>query len=209
MDWPKRARSKLNIQFRGIFQNRSIFSLMWAFRPYSNIMGMWAQGADDRDDPTPRILHYVFGWLKIGLGIGISCKLIIGDGLYGYVCRLSIHHYGGGLRPPPQQWGGRGGKHIRTTYPQRFTYNIHLHQVLVVGRFVWLGNRLLVFLTLQIIKKNYLSILHQKSTYIGPSLPIWVQCIPYHGRQTIGSSPVLGRGSPPTRMPQVRDSGYI
>ena len=29
----------------------------------------------------------------------------IGDYLYGYVCRLPIHHYGGGLRPPPQQWG--------------------------------------------------------------------------------------------------------
>ena len=23
-----------------------------------------------------------------------------------YVCRLPIHHYGGGLRLPPQRWGG-------------------------------------------------------------------------------------------------------
>ena len=31
----------------------------------------------------------------------------VGDGLYGYVCQLPIHHYGGRLRPPPQQWSRR------------------------------------------------------------------------------------------------------
>ena len=29
----------------------------------------------------------------------------IGDYSNGYVCRFPIHHYGGGFRPPPQQWG--------------------------------------------------------------------------------------------------------
>ena len=28
---------------------------------------------------------------------------------FSYVCHLTIHHNGGGLRPPPQQWGGRLG----------------------------------------------------------------------------------------------------
>ena len=30
--------------------------------------------------------------------------------------------------------GWKGGKHSHTTYPQRFTYNIHPHQVPVAGR---------------------------------------------------------------------------
>ena len=85
--------------------------------------------------------------------MGMSCKLIIGDRLYGYVCRLSIHHYGfpkngahaGGTRPIVVEaaegrlhnGGWKGGKHSHTTYPQRFTYNIHPHQVPVVCRFVF------------------------------------------------------------------------
>ena len=121
--------------------------------------------------------------------MGISCKLIIGDGLYGYVCRLSIHHYGGGLRPPPQQWGGclrrpphccglhnggwKGGKHSHTTYPQRFTYNIHPHQVLVVGRFFVFVQKTtsVIFERTNHQKSIFMRIFHQKSTYIGPSLP--------------------------------------
>ena len=33
--------------------------------------------------------------------------------------------------------GWKGGKHSHTTYPQRFTYNIHPHQVPVVGRLLF------------------------------------------------------------------------
>ena len=32
--------------------------------------------------------------------------------------------------------GWKGGKHSHRTYPQRSTYNIHPHQVPVVGRFL-------------------------------------------------------------------------
>ena len=32
--------------------------------------------------------------LQPELGVGICCKWIVGDRLYGYVCRFSIHHYG-------------------------------------------------------------------------------------------------------------------
>ena len=34
----------------------------------------------------------------LDMGVGLCSKLMIGSGLYGYVCNLSIHHYGGGLR---------------------------------------------------------------------------------------------------------------
>ena len=41
-----------------------------------------------------------------GVGTLLSQHLLesagVGDVLYGYVCRLPIHHYEGGLRPPPQ-----------------------------------------------------------------------------------------------------------
>ncbi len=56
-------------------------------------------------------VHGLWARTKIGLrselGVSVCCKWGVGELLYGYVCRLSIHHYGGGLRPPPQQWGGR------------------------------------------------------------------------------------------------------
>ena len=89
--------------------------------------------------------------LQPELGVGVCCKLIVGERLYGYVCRLSIRHCGfhnrgagaEGTRPIVVEaaegrlhnGGWKGCKHSHTTYPQRFTYNIHPHQVSVLGRF--------------------------------------------------------------------------
>ena len=68
------------------------------------------------------------------MGVGLGFKLMIGSWLYGYVCNLSIHHYGfhnsgagvAGARPTVVEaaegrlhnGGWAGGKHTHTTYTQ-------------------------------------------------------------------------------------------
>ena len=65
------------------------------------------------------------------MGMGLCFRLMIGSGLYGYVCNLSINHYGfnnsgagaEGARPTIVEAaeGWTDCKHSHTTYSQSLT----------------------------------------------------------------------------------------
>ena len=120
------------------------------------------------------------------LGVGICCKWIVGDRLYGHVCRLSIHHYGARAsraRPIVVESIMVDGKAaniaIQPIPNDSLTTYTHTKFWLKADLFLLLKNQLWDLLSVQIMTNHYLC------QYFISNQPISVHFCPYSSKRDL------------------------